>query len=240
MYKFRDVDKYYKNEYFVHNSFDESVKNTEDFVKDGRILGYVNRFMFKKISEKEYIIFSVKDFSVFKVTFEPQKMKLLMKDGTSLSLSIVATANVFELDVPEGKNLVPYIPEKDMFESFLSVIKSLCSIERRMYVPSISEARKIHTIRSKAKIKICSKESNTYIAWTNKDEVTLRMAEEAVYVTINGVEHFIAPGIYVNAENKAKWALETYNRIEDTMDDAYYNDSVELSIDGLIDTSYNI
>lgn len=240
MYKYRDVDKYFKNEYFVHASFDAGVEDTEDFVKKGRIIGFVNLFMFKKLSENEYIIFSVKDFSVFKVTFEPKKMKLLMKDGVSVSLSIMATANIFELDVPEGKNVVPYIPEKDMFESFLNVIKSLCGIERRMYVPSINEARKIHTIRSKAKIKICSKESNNYLAWTNRDEVTLRMAEKAVYITINGDEHFILPGINISISDRSKWLADTYRHIEDTMEDTYYNDSVELSIDGLIDQDYSI
>lgn len=240
MYKFRDVDKYFKNEYFVHTVFKTFVDHTNEFMNTGNKYGHVNKFMAKELNENEYIIFSIKDFSVFKVKFEPQKMKLLMKDGVLLTFNIKATLDIFDLEVPEATNMVPYIPEREMLDTFLGVIKKCCNIERKSYIPSINEARKIHTIRSKAKIKIYSKESNTYIAWTNKDEVSLRLSDDVVYVTINGVEHFIAPGIYVNIDNRAKWALETYNRIEDTIDDAYYNDSVELNIDGLIDTSYNI
>lgn len=238
MYAFRDADKYFKNEYFVHAVFKTLVDHTNEFVNTGNKYGHVNKFMAKELNENEYIIFSIKDFSVFKVKFEPQRMMLLMKDGILLTFSIKATPDIFELAVThEAKNLTPRIPEREMLDTFIRIIKKCCNIERKLYIPSINEARKIHTIRSKAKIKIYSKESNTCIAWTNKDKVSLRLSDDVVYVTINGVEHYIAPGIYVNTD-KAKWALETYNRIEDTIGDAYYNDSVELNIDGLIDTSY--
>ena len=141
--KVRDCDKYFKNEEFVHNAIDIGNDLTNDLINRSQVINPVNKYLFKKVSDNEYIVFALKEFSAFRVKFGEKCFHITMKDGITVTFDIVETAEFFELHTPEEKNAIPVIPEKEMLNDFTKVIKGLCRIDLGTYVPSIQEARMI-------------------------------------------------------------------------------------------------
>lgn len=141
--KVRDCDKYFKNELFIHNVFEMSNALTNDLINRSQVINPVNKYLFREITKDEYIVFALKEFSAFRVKFREKCFDITMKDGVTVTFDILETAEFFDLHPEEEKNVVTFIPEKEMLTEFLKCIKGLCRMELKTYMPTIQECRQI-------------------------------------------------------------------------------------------------
>ena len=116
------------------NVFDMMNSMTNDFINRAYVVPPVNSYMVRKTGN-EYIVFVLKDFSAFKITFGDRCFNVIMKDA-AVQINIVESADMFE-------RITTNISEKAMLDDFLKTVKGLCIIERRCYIPTVQEKTRI-------------------------------------------------------------------------------------------------
>ena len=121
----------------THNVFEMMTAITNDFINRAYVVPPVNSYMVKKVNDNEYIVF------VFKVKFGETCFTIIMKDGISVQMDIIETDELFSLHQPEEPNATVFIPEKEMLEGFIKAVRSLCRIEKRSYIPTVQESKRV-------------------------------------------------------------------------------------------------
>lgn len=127
----------------THNVFEMMTAITNDFITRAYVVPPVNSYMVKKVNDNEYIVFVLKEFDVFKVKFDETYFTIIMKDGISVQMDILETDELFSLHQPDEPNSITFVPEKDMLEGFIKAVRSLCRIEKRSYIPTVKESKRI-------------------------------------------------------------------------------------------------
>lgn len=123
----------------THNVFEMMTAITNDFINRAYVVAPVNSYMVKKVNDNEYIVFVLKEFGVFKVKFSETYFIIIMKD-VSVQMDIIETDEMFSLHQPDEP---VFIPEKEMLEAFIKAVRSLCRIEKRSYIPTVKESKRV-------------------------------------------------------------------------------------------------
>ena len=118
----------------TRNVFDMMNSMTNDFINRRYVVPPVNQYMVRKTGN-EYIVFALKEFSAFKITFGDRCFNVIMKDAV-VQINIVESVDMFE-------RITANISEKAMLDEFLKTVKGLCVIERRCYIPAVQEKTRI-------------------------------------------------------------------------------------------------
>lgn len=124
----------------THNVFEMMTAITNDFINRAYVVAPVNSYMVKKVNDNEYIVFVLKEFGVFKVKFSETFFTIVMKEGISVQMDIIETDEMFSLHQSDEPMR---IPEKEMLEAFIKAVRSLCRIEKRSYIPTVKESKRI-------------------------------------------------------------------------------------------------
>lgn len=124
----------------THNVFEMMTAITNDFITRAYVVPPVNSYMVKKVNDNEYIVFVLKEFGVFKVKFSETFFTIIMKDGVSVQMDIIETDEMFSLHQPDEP---VFIPEKETLEAFIKAVRSLCRIEKRSYIPTVQESKRV-------------------------------------------------------------------------------------------------
>lgn len=127
----------------THNVFEMMTAITNDFITRAYVVPPVNSYMVKKVNDNEYIVFVLKEFDVFKVKFGETYFTIIMKDGVSVQMDIIETDEMFSLHQPDEPNTVVFVPDKETLEAFLKAVRSLCRIEKRSYIPTVKESKRV-------------------------------------------------------------------------------------------------
>ena len=125
------------------NVFEMMTDITNDFINRAYVVPPVNSYMVKKIGENRYIVFVLKEFTVFKITFKDKCFNITMKDGVTVQIDIKEKEDMFELHGSNDKNTSVHVPEPVMLEEFLKTVRTLCRIEKRSQVPHVRESRQV-------------------------------------------------------------------------------------------------
>lgn len=124
----------------THNVFEMMTAITNDFINRAYVVAPVNSYMVKKVNDNEYIVFVLKEFDVFKVKFSETFFTIIMKDGVSVQMDIIETDEMFSLHQSDEP---VFIPEKETLETFIKAVRSLCRIEKRSYIPTVKESKRV-------------------------------------------------------------------------------------------------
>lgn len=124
----------------THNVFEMMTAITNDFINRAYVVAPVNSYMVKKVNDNEYIVFVLKEFDVFKVKFSETFFTIIMKDGVSVQMDIIETDEMFSIHQSDEP---VFIPEKEMLEGFIKAVRSLCRIEKRSYIPTVKESKRV-------------------------------------------------------------------------------------------------
>lgn len=124
----------------THNVFEMMTAITNDFINRAYVVAPVNSYMVKKVNDNEYIVFVLKEFGVFKVKFDETFFTIIMKDGVSVQMDIIETDEMFSLHQSDEP---VFIPEKETLEAFIKAVRSLCRIEKRSYIPTVKESKRV-------------------------------------------------------------------------------------------------
>lgn len=124
----------------THNVFEMMTAITNDFINRAYVVAPVNSYMVKKVNDNEYIVFVLKEFGVFKVKFDETYFTIIMKDGVSVQMDIIETDEMFSLHQPDEPMR---IPEKETLEAFIKAVRSLCRIEKKSYIPTVKESKRV-------------------------------------------------------------------------------------------------
>jgi len=127
----------------TRNVFEMMTSITNDFINRAYVVPPVNTYMVRKVNDNEYIVFVLKEFDVFKVKFGETFFTIIMKDGVSVQMDIVETDELLSLHQSDEPNTTVFVPEKEMLEDFLKVVRSLCRIEKRSYIPTVQESKRV-------------------------------------------------------------------------------------------------
>lgn len=123
----------------THNVFEMMTAITNDFINRAYVVAPVNSYMVKKVNDNEYIVFVLKEFGVFKVKFDETFFTIIMKD-VSVQMDIIETDEMFSLHQSDEP---VFIPEKETLEAFIKAVRSLCRIEKRSYIPTVKESKRV-------------------------------------------------------------------------------------------------
>jgi len=127
----------------TRNVFEMMTSITNDFINRAYVVPPVNSYMVRKVNDNEFIVFVLKEFDVFKVKFGETFFTIIMKDGVSVQMDITETDEMFSLHQSEEPNTTVFVPEKEMLEAFIKVVRSLCRIEKRSYIPTVQESKRV-------------------------------------------------------------------------------------------------